>query len=140
MKNITNFIFEQSSKKSIFEKLKLNSQSKLKPNDWTIKDAKLGDIITIQYSSIKITYMFRNIYKTIEWGDAVHVCGYYHYKENMFFAVQESNGSIMGTVKEYFDDSMKYWKATPQERDKFFKAASKAGYKWNPAKNEFEYI
>ena len=127
MKTIHNFILE---------KLKLNNQSQV----WSIKDAKKGDIITIQYGKIKITFIFRCFYKTVEWGEVVRVCGYFNYNDRMFFIVEERDSSHVGTVKEYFDGSTKYWKATPKEKYTLFNAAAKEGYKWNSTKKEFECV
>jgi len=133
MKNITNFIFE---------KLKLNSQSKLK-HDWTIEDAKEGDIITIQLKEgNKKIYIFRSIEKVPNIGyKGIKMYCFYDYEEGHFFIIPEDSGSVMGYLKDYEDPNvLTYWKSTDKEKRIFFDAMKERGYKWNERRKTISKI
>ena len=133
MKSIYNFILE---------KLTLNNQSKLsqkEQSNWSIEDAKDGDIITDyrKYNNSKLIYIFKKIDREL-----IFAYCYYDFKEKKF-EITGSNSSgmqfgirfLMG-YKHKFD----YWLSTEEEKQELFEAAAKNGYKWDPIKKELKKV
>ena len=135
MKSINNFILE---------KLKLNSQSKLK--GWSIEDAKEGDIITaIRYFeetkyTWKATFIFNNIYEGIIGRKKVNFHCYYIWPENMFYCHDKYEKGSIGNVEDFLNGIYKYGLASESEKRKLFEEIKKAGYTWDPIKKELKKI
>lgn len=128
MKNINNFISE---------KLKLNSQSKLKPLKWSIETAERGDIITIDEGSKKYVFIFKEVDKedddkirsiaAISIHTALYkIYLYYnpHNQTDYFFTKHDS----------------KFRLSTEKEKQLLFNKLKDAHYIWDPIKKEIEKI
>ena len=119
----------------INEKLKLNSQSQLSSKEWTIEDAKDGDIITDnrKYNNSKLIYIFKKIEKEL-----IFAYCYYDFEDKEFRKVDSENLGIriFTGYKNRFD----CWLSTEEEKEEFFEAAAKKGYIWDPIKKELKKI
>ena len=128
MKSIDNFILE---------KLKLNNQSQL---NWSsIKDAKDGDIITVNVSrtNTKYIYIFRCIDTEEDFNGApvIRIYGYYNCETDIFVIVPSSH--YFGTLRDVELKRHICSLSTEEEKQELFKAAAKEGYKWDANKKEF---
>ena len=132
MKSINNFILE---------KLKLNRQSKLK-KEWSIEDAKNGDIITINVVRVKIKYIC--IFKCIEPDKdvsetpVIRIYGYYNCVTKYFVIMPPTHyfGNLHDVELKRNICSL----STEEEKQKLFEAMKYEGYEWDEKKKELKEI
>lgn len=132
MKTINNFIIER---------LKLNDESQIRK--FNIKEAKPGDIITIQLKEgNKKIYIFKSIEKVSNIGyEGIKMYCFYDNEQGHFFIIPENSGSVMGYLKDYEDPNvLTYWKSTDKEKRIFFDAMKESGYKWNERRKTISKI
>ena len=113
MKSVYNYIFDALIKKD----------TKLK-NNWTIKDAQDGDIITIKgkyWDNEIFIIIFKKIDKDIK------VYGYY-FSGDGYFEKCDDTGC--------FDIDSTCWLSTEDEKQILFNSMAECRYKWNEYKKE----
>ena len=127
MKTIYNFILE---------KLTLNKQSSI--YNWSIRDAKDGDIITFTENNYKHIFIFALIKKN--WRYVDQICGHADYtvgKNYVNFCTGPGMLSIT-TLDKVSEE--KFYLSTEDEKQLVFDMFKKQGYKWNDKKKEIEKI
>ena len=125
MKTLDNFILER---------LKLNKSSKISYKEWSIKDAKPGDIITCKENNVKNNNnFFVFIFKTRN-NNKIYDYGCYYGLTNNFYKTVDDNAYWP------INNNTNYWLANEEEQKKFFDAMKKANYEWDENKLEFKSI
>ena len=123
MKNINNFIFE---------KLKINSKSKVntKDNNWSIEKAENGDIV----SDGDLLFIYKCLRKDcqIKYNNAspnaiVYQAIYFTDSDRIEVKIDTGVGT---TYNDYYE------LATDEQCELFYKALEKKGYKWDNNKKE----
>jgi len=122
----------------ILEKLKLNSQSKLK-KEWSIEDAKDGDIVTVNTSrtNTKNICIFKCIEpdKDLNGTPVIRIYGHYNCDLDLFSVTPSDN--YFGTLRDVELKRNICSLSTEKEKQELFEAAAKEGYKWDANKKEF---
>lgn len=118
---------------NIIEKLKVNSKIKL-GNDWTIKDAKNGDIILSKYNQ----FIYKGLDENKDYcTDTTAIIYHASYALSSFHALDKlSIGPDIGVGTISSSERLQYKLSNKEECKELFDALEKEGYKWDEKKLE----
>jgi len=129
MKSINNFIIE---------KLQLNVQSKLK--DWTIEDAKEGDIITFKDNDIYMVFIFYSIEEDDDHSKQIFAYTFYSVNNDGGWPTEKLGPAVLAIMNLDKNSKEKFYISTEDEKQLLFNYLKKNKLKWNPYKKEIKKI
>ena len=119
----------------ILEKLVINKNIKIKRNydNWTIEDAKEGDIISSKYN----TFIYKGLDEKKQYCNDKNAIVYYAcYKLPIFKSTKRFLVGPDVGVGTTYQDPDQYYLSTEKECEALFNALKKEGYEWDDDKKE----
>lgn len=121
----------------IYEKLKLNSQSKLQKN-WSIRDAKDGDVITFEQDNQKNIFIFALLNKNWRYVDQIYAHADYTVGKDYVNLCTGPGILSIASLDKVSEET--FHLANEDEKELIFDMMTKEGYKWNDKKKEIKKI
>ena len=124
----------------IIEKLQLNNQSKLNSKlNWSIKDAKDGDIITFKENDLYLVFIFYSIEKDKS-NDQVFAYAFYSVNDDGGWPTEYLDSTVLSIMALNRVSEENFYLSNEEEKQLLFNNLKKDGLKWDPIKKEIEEI